>query len=149
MKIISSLFLVAILLTGCNTTQPVVTQENAKTGAEWVKNRSGFIEDAVASITRVAVYSTEKDTFERTRTLEIMHAIAGNINALVSQGTVDPDEIKSALRINEPYFGEVASAITSIIQIELKNFDDNGYKDLAVAILVAVSSGIADGSVTK
>lgn len=149
------LFLIPILaLCGCTSNSPVdinphvisSEEQKAHDAAEWVKTRSGFIENAVSSITQVAVYSSQKDANDRIRTLEIMHAIAGNINALVASGTVNPDEIKDALKINEPYFGEVASALTSIIQIELKNFDKNGYQEFAVAILSAVSKGIEDGS---
>lgn len=134
------------LFVGCNTIKENVTEPNARQAAEWVKTRSGFIEDAVASITRVAVYATQKDTYERERALEILHSMSGNLNALVSQGNVNPDEIKQALKINEPYFGEIASAITSLIQMELKNYDSNGYADLSLSILKAVTQGIKDGS---
>lgn len=134
------------LFSGCETIKENATEPNARKAAEWVKERSGFIEDAVASITRVAVYASEKDTYERERTLEIMKAMAGNLNALISQGNFNPDEVKQALKINEPYFGEIASALASLIQIELKNFDNNGYADLSLTVLKAVTQGIKDGT---
>jgi hypothetical protein len=131
---------------GCNTVKENVTEAKAEQAASWVKERQGFIEDAVAAITRVAVYSAEKDTFEREKTLGVLHSIAGNLNALVANGIVDPDEIKKALKIDEPYFGSIASAVASLIQVEIGNFKDNGYADLTVSILAAVSKGITDGT---
>jgi hypothetical protein len=140
--LISSIY----LFSGCETIKENTTEPKARQAAEWIKERAGFIEDAVAGITRVAVYASEKDTYERERTLEIMRSMAGNLNALISQGNFNPDEVKQALKINEPYFGEIASALASLIQIELKNFDNNGYADLSLTVLKAVTAGIKDGT---
>jgi hypothetical protein len=139
----------ALFHTGCKTVDnsgPIITEPNALKAANWVKERSGFIEAAVQAITHVAVYSSDENTAERARTLEIMHAIAGNVNALIASGKVDSDSIKAALRIDEPYFGPIMDAVANIVQVELSNFSDNGYKDLGVAVLVAVSRGISDGT---
>ncbi len=146
-KVLPICIILSLFFSGCQTTDSKIpTEEKAKEYAGWVQERSGFIEDAVASITRVAVYETQKDTFERTRTLEILKAVAGNLNALVHNGIVNPDEISSALRINEPYFGGITSAIASLIQVEMVTFKENGYADLSISILEAVSAGIRDGA---
>lgn len=146
------LFLIAmslLALTGCETIKQNATEPKARDAAQWVRTRSGFIQNAVSAITHVAVYSSEKDTFERERTLEIMHAFASNINLLVSNGTVNPDDIKDALKINEPYFGPLMGAVANLIQVEMGTFQENGYAELSIEILKAVSRGIADGTVTK
>jgi hypothetical protein len=151
-RILSFFILLSILalFTGCQTSKPIltdVTEENAGRAAEWVKMRSGLIENAVQAITHVAVYSSDSNTVERTRTIEVMHAIAGNLNALIANGKVDSQSIKEALKIDEPYFGTLMNSIADLVQIEIGTFKDNGYASLTVAILTAVSRGIADGTV--
>ena len=126
-----------------------VNEVSAHKAAEWVKLRSGFIRNAVSAITHVAVYSTEEDTHDRTKTLEILNAIAGNLNALVSQGEVNPEAISQALSINEPYFGPLFASVAMVIQSEMNHFKENGYGHLMIEVIEAASAGIKDGSVTK
>lgn len=138
------------LFEGCSTIdyQKTVTEEKAKDASHWIQERQGFIQNAVAAITQVAVYSSDKDTAERANTLVVIHAIAGNVNALINHEKVDPESIKNALKINEPYFAPIMAAITSLIQAELNNFKENGYGSLSIEILKAVSAGLKDGSTT-
>ena len=145
------LFTVSLLiaLTSCQSIKENATEPKARDAAQWVRERSGFIENAVSAITHVAVYTSEKDTFERTRTLEIMNAIAGNVNALIKNEQVDSRSIQLALKIDEPYFGPIMDAVVSLIKVETANFEANGYEDLTIAILEAVAAGIKDGTTTN
>lgn len=145
-----NLFLIAVLLLcGCSTVdyQKELNEDNARKAADWVKERSGFIESAVMSITHIAVYSTEKDTEERTEILNTLHIVSSNLNSLVENKIVEPDSIRAALKIKEPYIGAIMSAVFSLIQVESGHFKENGYGNLSIEILRAVSKGVADGSV--
>jgi hypothetical protein len=134
-------------MTSCQTVKENATEPNARLASEWVKKRSGFIQNAVQAITHVAVYATDQQTFERQRTIEIIHAISGNLNALIANNQVDSEAIKQALKINEPYFGPIMDSIANIIQAEMGSFRENGYADLSLSILEAVSKGMAAGTV--
>lgn len=134
-------------LTGCQTIQENATEPNARKASEWVKTRTGLIQNGVQAITHIAVYSTNQQTFERVRTIEIIHAVAGNINALIANNQVDSESIRQALKIEEPYFGPIMDSIANIIQAEMGSFRENGYADLSMSILEAVSKGMAAGTV--
>lgn len=141
---------IMLSFTGCSTIEFQKENEaKAHAAAEWIAQRSGFIENAVMAITHVAVYSSEADTAERQRTIEILHAIAGNLNTLIANGVTDPDSIRAALKIKEPYFGPIMTAVSSLVQVEMETWRDNGYTHLAANILIAVSKGIASGTVTE
>lgn len=135
----------SMLFTGCSTLSGV-NEEKAHQASDWIKERSGFIENAVAAITHVAVYASDADTAERERTIEIMHAVAGNLNTLIANGQTDPQSIQDALRINEPYFGPIFASIGLLIHTEMQTFSDNGYADLTSNILLAVTKGVRDGT---
>lgn len=147
-KIILFLISLSILaLFGCTTIKENATEPKARDAAQWVKTRAGFIENAVAAITHVAVYSSEEDSNDRLNTLLVMHALSKNINAVVSEGKVDADSIREALKINEPVFGPLFESIAQLAQSEINNFKQNGYGDLTIEILKAVSKGVSDGTV--
>jgi hypothetical protein len=143
------LFTIGLLLglTSCQSLQENATEPKAREAAQWIKDRSGFIQNAVQAITHVAVYATEKDSHERARTLEIMNAVSGNLHALIVSGEVNPTSIQNALKIDEPYFGPLFASISLLIHTELKKAQDNGYTELSTEILIAVTQGIKSGTV--
>lgn len=142
------LFIAFVLaMTGCSTVNN--NEHKAKLASEWVKERSGFIRDAVAAIVRVSVYATEKDSIERILLLERINSVSRNLTALIDGGITDADSIQKALKINEENFAPIFNAVSALLQVEMKHFRENGYSDLAISVLSAVSKGIADGSVTQ
>lgn len=144
--LLSLFYAFALLLpTGCETIQK--HEDDARLASQWVRVRSGFIENAVMAITHVAVYSTEPNTEERLHLLDVIHTVTGNVNALVASGNVDAESIQRALKIEESYFAPTLNAISSIIQGEIETFKDNGYAELAIEVLAAVSKGMSNGTV--
>lgn len=146
MKILTNLLLIStmFLFGSCASLSP--SDEKAKEAAQWVQERSGFIEAAVASVTQVAVYSTVKDSDERKDILGAIHLASSNLNALVDNKIVDADSIRAALKIKEEYFNTIFSAVMNLAQAEIKNFRNNGYGDFTLEVLTAVSKGLNDGS---
>lgn len=142
-------YLLLLLLTGCSTTTPtatVTTEDKAHSAADWVKNESGLIEVAVASITEVVVFSTSKDAPERQHINDVLNAVASNLNAIVNSGTIDPTAVKNALDIKEPYFEGIFSAIADLISNKVSTFEQNGYGDFVLEVLRATSAGIKDAT---
>lgn len=138
------LFIIILTTSGCSTLEYQKSIED-HTAAQWINERKGFIENAVAALTQISVYSTQSDTYERERTIQILRAIAGNLNALVNAGIADVDQIRDALKIEEPYFGILMNAVFNVIRLETNTFKENGYGDLTIEIIDAVSKGIMDG----
>lgn len=135
---------ILLFLFGCATmNDPALAGD--KTSKEWVSKRSESIESTISELTKGAICNYEKGTFGYGQTIEMMKAIAGNINALVASGEVDPDIIRSTLRIQGSYFYPLTAAITSIIHSELETYRLNGHADLSMSVLVAASRGIMKG----
>jgi hypothetical protein len=144
---IAMILVCLLMLTGCSTMSE--NEPKAHQIASWVSERQGFIENAVAAITQVAVYSTEKDSIERTNTLLMLHVISSNLNGLITSGNVDADSLKEAFRVDQQYFTPVMNAVVPLVYGEIQNFKNNGYGDVSIEILKAVSLGIKDGSITQ
>lgn len=136
--------ILSLLLCSCASITP--DQQKAEDASKWVADREGLIEISVSTLVQVAVYSTNKDTAERQNILSVIHAVGSNLNALVENNISDPDSIRAALKVKEPYFEDVFIAIYNVTQAEAKNFDGNGYHDFIIEILKAVSKGLQDGS---
>lgn len=143
------MFFFMLSLSSCSSIDYQKSQEDAHHVASWVTERQGFIENAVAAITQVAIYSTDQDTIERTNMLLLFHVLSNNLNALIDHGNVDAESVRTALKVDETYFTPIVQAITPIIQSEIKTFQENGFGDATIEILKAVTLGIKDGTTTK
>lgn len=138
-----------ISLVGCETTDIKENEDKAQMAANWVKDRSGFIEYATSAIVRVSVYATEKDSIERVLILERIHTVSRGLNDLIEGGITDSDSIQQALKIKEDSFAPIFNAVASLVQVEMKHFRANGYGDFVIEVLSAVSKGCDDGSTVK
>lgn len=136
-----------ILMIGCSTTPKSPYEEKAKIASEWVAERSGFIEVAVQTSTHIIIYSVEKDSEKRAELLAILNTVSTNLNTLISEGKVDPMSVRNALKVKEEYVGTILSGVASIYTAEYSNIQKNGYANLAIEILKAVSRGVANGTI--
>lgn len=142
-----ALLISCILLCGCATTPKIVpTEADAKKAAAWIKNESGFIETATCALTQAGVYAFEKDSVERAHTIAVMNTLASNLNLLVTNKKVDPDSIRDALKVKEPYVGSIIGSISSLFEAKLELFEQNGYSDAILEAVRAISKGISDGT---
>lgn len=136
-----------LLMTGCVTTDSNISPEQvAENSAKWVDDKSALIEDATAAITRAAIFSFAKDSSERSHVTDIVHTISANLNAAVAGGTVDPDQIRNVLKIEEPYIGGFISAFSSLFESYLDLFNKNGYGHMSLSIVKALSAGAEEGT---
>lgn len=143
------LFLSALyLVVGCASvhSENKFDEPKARDAAEWVRNRAGFIEAAVATITHVAVYSVEKDSVERRNILELLNIVSTKLNVIADGGNFNNEDIEKSLSLKEPDMQIVVAGILNVASFELKNFQKNGYAEFSTEILKAVTKGIADGS---
>lgn len=135
-------------LIGCATEPNVILtpEDRAHIAATWVADKSGLIEAAVQGLTQAGIYGFEKDSQERAHTIAAVHVLAANLNALVNSGRVDPDSIRSALDIKEEYIGGIIAGVEPIIANYITIFQKNGYADLTIEIVKAVSKGMEDAT---
>lgn len=141
--------MIAILglsLCGCSTLDFQKNEPKAKELAGWVKNRSGLIQNAVAAATQLAVFSFEKDSEERSKIKADLHIIGESLNVLTTGGTINPEEIRATLDIDEEYIGTILKLAASLFQANLEDFQKNGYGDVSVEIVKSITAGIRDGS---
>lgn len=125
---------------------PSTPQEKSALAVKWVKERSGFIEQAVAGITQVAVYSYDKDSDQRKNVIRILHTVSLNLNKLASGNSIDVDELQTSFKIEEDYFRPIIMAIEALILNEISTFEQNGYAQMSLEIIKSVSLGISDGT---
>ncbi len=121
-------------------------EPKARDAAEWVRNRSGFIEAAVATITHVAVYAAEKDSVQRANTLELLNIISSKLNKIAQGGNFESGEIGESLEIKEPELQVIITSILNLASFEFKNFKKNGYAEFSGEVLKAICQGIQDGT---
>ncbi len=134
------------LFSGCATVKEAATEPNARDAAAWVRNRAGFIESAVATITHVAVYSFEKDTIDRRNVLELLNLVSSKLNKLADGQKFNEDEIKDSLDLKEKSLQLLVSSILNVASYEIENFKRNGYAEFGTEVIKAVTAGIRDGS---
>ncbi len=146
LTIIIPFILPLICMTGCTTIKEYATEPNARDAAAWVRNRAGFIQAAVASVTHIAVYSTEKDTIDRRNVLEALNLVSTKINQLADGHKFNEGEIADSLQIKEKSLQLLVVSVLNIASSELENFKKNGYAEFGTEVLKAITAGIRDGS---
>lgn len=138
------------MLSGCQTTQPnaveLTSEEQAREAADWIRDRSAYIEPAVQGVVAVVIYSTQEDSPERDHVIAILHSVSSNLVAIIESGKTDPVSVKAAFRVKEDYFNDVFQATAQIVSAEVARARKNGYGDLTAEILLAASRGIENAT---
>ena len=141
-------------LFGCVTTddngnlvEAKTTEQKAKAAARWVNEASGLLQAGVATAVQIGVYSANKDNAEETAAINsVLHTVSTNLALLLEQGKTDPESVRLALKIKEPYFAPIFLAVGNLYSSQFARFQKNGYTDLVIELLKALSRGVADGS---
>lgn len=138
----------AALFTGCSTpSQSGSIEDKAAYVGDWISQRSGLIQVAVQATTHVLIYSTAESSEERAEVLSRVHAVSDNLYSLVSKDNVDPQAVREALKIKEAYADSIMETVANLYATEYETLKKNGYGNLAIEVLKAVSKGVSDGSV--
>lgn len=134
---------IVLIFTGCSTLPQ--NQDEAHKAADFINQRSGFIEDGVAAVVREGVYLA-KDGSDKQRIIDICNAVATAINDCLTSGNTDPESLRRAFIVSEPYYDNLFQAVCKIVFDEIENLKTNGYADETIAIMKATTAGIKDGT---
>jgi hypothetical protein len=137
---------IVLVFTGCSTLPQ--SQDEAHKTAQFINQRSGFIEDVIATVVRSGIYLA-KDGTDKQRIIEICNVVSDNINSFLTDGSSDPEAVRRVFIVSEPYYDDLFQTVAKLVFIEIQKLKDDGYGDETIAILRAASAGIRDGTAVK
>jgi hypothetical protein len=139
--------LLPLFFTGCASGPQLndVTEKKAEQAAQYVRLQSGLIENAVAGITHIAIYSIPEGT-DKQPIIDRLHIVMENLTSIIKIGETNPTEIRSAFRVNESQFDGIFLAASELVNMEVQQAKKNGYGDLSIEFLSSVAKGISDGT---
>lgn len=142
-KLISFLILLSLIaLTSCSTVQKY--EPDAQKVADYVNERSGFIENGIAELVRIAVAALPQGS-DKQHYIGIAYGVTSNLNKLIVNGTIDSGAIGQAFEVNDPLLDPGLKIAADLIKLEIEQLKKNGYGDATIAILQAASKGVSDG----
>lgn len=134
-------------LVGCSSLPKAedITEEKAQRAADYIKERSGLIENGVSKIIELAITAIPQGS-DKQHYINIVNGVSSKLNDLLVNGKFDSASIRTACKIEDPIIGGGIALAGELLIVELNTLRKNGYVDFTAAILTAATKGIADGT---
>jgi hypothetical protein len=142
LSVLAVLVVPAVLLcSGCATIQQ--HEPEAAQAADWVKHNSGLIQVGTQAIATALIYASPEGT-DKQKAIRCTLAVATNLDRLLTNRQLDPDSVRAAFKIKEPWFDSVMDGAAALYESKYWQAKKNGYTDAAESLLKAVTAGLLD-----